>query len=174
LRARGLTPENLDRLTVSMSKKGHLNIGWPYKPGEVIAAQMNGAYAAAVSLLDGEAFVDQYDQSRLADPRILAIIPRIDIIHEPELDRGGASKRHAVKVDAVQTDGTRLSTKIEQRRGSAEHPLSQDEVEQKFRRIAAVALAEASIEELIERIGALENEPSLDRLIELTTTARGR
>ena len=25
-----------------MSKKGHLNIGFAYKPGEVIGAQMNG------------------------------------------------------------------------------------------------------------------------------------
>ena len=68
LRRRGLTQENLAQLTVRMSKKGHLNIGWPYKPGEVIAAQMNGQYAAAVTLIDGEAFIDQYDQARLADP----------------------------------------------------------------------------------------------------------
>jgi len=171
LRARGLTPDNLDRLTVRVSKKGHLNIGWPYRPGEVIAAQMNGFYAAAVSLLDGEAFVDQYNKSRLADPRILAIIPRIDIVHEPELDRGGASQRHAVTIDAVQKDGSLLSTMVEQRRGSAEHPLGRDEVERKFRRVAAAALPDASIEELIELVGALESEPTLNRLMALIATA---
>ena len=173
LRARGLTPDNLERLTVRMSKKGHLNIGWPYKPGEVIAAQMNGSYAAAVSLLDGEAFVDQYDASRLADPQILAIIPRIDIVHEPELDRGGASKRHAVTIDAVRKDGSLLSTMVEQRRGSAEHPLGHDEVERKFRRVAAAALPETSIEELVELVGALESEPNLNRLAALIATAVG-
>jgi hypothetical protein len=46
LRRRGLSPNNLDRMTVGMSRKGHLNIGWPYRLGEVIAAQMNGSYAA--------------------------------------------------------------------------------------------------------------------------------
>ena len=71
LRARGLDAGNLARLTVRMSKKSHLNIGWPYQPGEVITAQMNGSYAAAVTLLDGDAFIDQYDETaarRSRDP----------------------------------------------------------------------------------------------------------
>ena len=88
-----------------MSKKGYINIGWPYRPDEVITAQMNGSYAAAVALLDGDAFIDQYDERRLADPAILALLPRIEFIHDPELDLGGAAKRHAVKIDAKMIDG---------------------------------------------------------------------
>src|SRR5262249_13991915 len=122
LRSRGLAAENLAHLTVRMSKKGHLNIGWPYKPGDVIAAQMNGQYAAAVALLDGEAFIDQYGEERLADPRILSLLPRIEFQHDPELDRGGAGGRHAVRIEAVRRDGSRLSAAVEQRRGSADHP----------------------------------------------------
>ena len=60
MRDSGLTPANLERLTVRMSKKGHINIGWPYRPGDVMSAQMNGSYAAAVALIDGDAFIDQY------------------------------------------------------------------------------------------------------------------
>ncbi|HKF93791.1 MAG TPA: hypothetical protein VKB96_04150, partial [Gammaproteobacteria bacterium] len=63
LRSRGLTAANLQRMTVRMSNKGHSNIGWPYSPGEVITAQMNGFYAAAVTLLDGDAFIDQYAEA---------------------------------------------------------------------------------------------------------------
>ena len=58
LRRRGLSHDNFDRMTVRMSRKGHLNIGFPYRPGEVITAQMNGFYAASVALLDGEAFLE--------------------------------------------------------------------------------------------------------------------
>src|SRR5215813_12951418 len=135
LRRRGLSPDNIERMTVRMSRKGHLNIAFPYRPGEVIAAQMNGFYAAAVALLDGEAFIDQYTEARLADPRILALIPRIDIRHDPALDRGGAARRHTVTIEAVRRDGSVMATTVEQRRGSADHPLPRDEVEAKFRRI---------------------------------------
>jgi aconitate decarboxylase len=107
-----------------MSKKGQLNVGWPYRPGDVISAQMNGYYAAAVALIDGDAFIDQYKEDRLADPRILALMPRIEIIHDPDLDRGGAATRHAVKIQAALKDAGILSASIEQRRGSIELPLS--------------------------------------------------
>jgi aconitate decarboxylase len=169
LRRRGLSVDNLDRMTVRMSRKGHLNIGFPYRPGEVITAQMNGFYAAAVALLDGEAFIDQYAEARLADPRILALIPHIAISHDPELDRGGAAKRHTVAIEAVRHDGGTLSTTVEQRRGSAEHPLSRADVEAKFRRIAAVALRPAAIDELVGLVDTIEQQPDVHRLSTLIT-----
>ena len=169
LRSRGLNADNLARLTVRMSRKGHINIGWPYRPGEVITAQMNGSYAAAVTLIDGEAFIDQYDEQRLADPAILALMQRIDFVHDPELDRGGAAKRHAVKIEAVRKDGIVLSATIEQRRGSADHPLTTTEIEQKFRRLAAVALSASAIDELISMVSAIEHQTNLQRLAALIT-----
>jgi 2-methylcitrate dehydratase PrpD len=173
LRKQGLTAANLEHLTIHMSKKGHLNIGWPYRPGEVLAAQMNGFYAAAVTLVEGDAFIDQYKPERLADPAILALLPRIDIVHDPNLDRGGAAKRHAVRIDATRADGSRLTTFVEQRRGSAEHPLARPEIEQKFRRLAADSLTEGAIEELISIVDRLETQPNVNRLAELITTTAG-
>ena len=172
LRKQGLTADNLERLTIRMSKKGQLNIGWPYRPGEILTAQMNGYYAAAVALLDGDAFIDQYAPVRLADPEILALLPRIDIVHDPDLDRGGAAKRHAVRIDAVRNDGSALTAFVEQRRGSAEHPLAKTEVEQKFRRLATASLTDPAIDELIGIVGRLETQPDLKRLAELITTTR--
>jgi aconitate decarboxylase len=171
LRRRGLAPDNLERMTVRMSRKGHLNIGWAYKPGEVIAAQMNGSYAAAVTLLDGQAFIDQYNEARLADPRILALTPRIDFQHDPKLDRGGAAKRHTVIIDAVLKDRSKLSTRVEQRRGSADYPLSRGEVETKFACTAASALPPVAIDELIELIEKIDQQTDVSRLAALITGA---
>jgi 2-methylcitrate dehydratase PrpD len=173
LRKQGLTAANLERLTIRMSKKGQLNIGWPYCPGEILTAQMNGYYAAAVTLLDNDAFIDQYAPLRLADPEILALLPRIDIVHDPDLDRGGAAKRHAVRIDAVRNDGSVLTAFVEQRRGSVEHPLAKAEVEQKFRRLATASLTGPAIDELIGIVSRLETQPDLKRLAELITTTRG-
>jgi aconitate decarboxylase len=167
LRSRGLSVENLERLTVWMSRKGHLNIGWPYHPGEVITAQMNGSYAAAVALIDGDAFIDQFSADRLSDPAILALVPRISFLHDPDLDRGGAAKRHAVRIEALRKDGSGLSTEIEQRRGSADHPLGAAEVEQKFRRLAAVVLSARDIDQAVELVATIERRDHLERLVSL-------
>jgi 2-methylcitrate dehydratase PrpD len=167
LRRRGLTVDNLARLSIRMSKKGQVNVGWPYKPGEVIAAQMNGYYIAAVTLLDGDAFIEQFAPGRLADPRILELLPRIDIVHDSELDLGGAAKRHAVHLDATLNVGQRISTYVEQRRGSAEHPLSSTETELKFRRLAATLLSESDMAEAMKIVQQIEREVGVRRLMSL-------
>jgi aconitate decarboxylase len=167
LRSRGLSVENLQRLTVWMSRKGHLNIGWPYRPDEVITAQMNGSYAAAVSLIDGDAFIDQFNEERLSDPAILALMPRITFMHDPVLDRGGATKRHAVRIEAVRRDGSVLSTEIEQRRGSPNRPLGIGEVEQKFRRLAGVVLSPRDIEDVMGLVATIQRKNHLEKLVSL-------
>jgi aconitate decarboxylase len=167
LRRRGLTADNLVRLTIRMSKKGQVNVGWPYQPGEVIAAQMNGYYIAAVTLLDGDAFIEQFAPARLADPSILNLLPRIDIVHDPELDLGGAVRRHAVHVAANLTDGRSLSTYVEQRRGSADHPLSSTETEQKFKRLASTSLSVSGIDEIMDVVRQIERLSDVRRLTAL-------
>ena len=163
LRQQGLRADNLDALTIRVSQKTQLNIGWPYQPSEIITAQMNGQYAAAVTLLDGDAFIDQYRQERLADPNILALVPRIHFVHDAEIDRAGAAKRHTVKVEAKLHDGSKLSTTVEQRRGSAEHPLGRAELEAKFRQLTPHSAAD----EFIAVIDNLEMEKDLRRLTSL-------
>jgi 2-methylcitrate dehydratase PrpD len=157
-----------------MSRKGATNIGWPYEPAGVVAAQMNGYYTAAVKLLDGEVFIEQFHGDRLADPRILALIPRIAILHDPVLDEGGAAKRHAVKVEARLCDGRTLSCAIEQRRGSFQKPLTEAELEAKFSRLAGSALAEPAVQEIREIVHDLEAQPHLGRLIELLSIGAAR
>ena len=174
LRGRGLSAANLEQLTIRMSRKGQVNVGWPYRPMDIITAQMNGSYAAAVTLIDGDAFIDQYEETRLADRQILALLPLIKIVHDPELDKGGAAKRHAVKIDAALKDGAVLSAFVEQRRGSAEHPLSTIEIEKKFRRLAALSLSEAAMDEVIDLVSRLEAQADLTRLVALMTTSRSR
>ena len=167
LMAQGLSIDNLERLTIRTSKKTKLNIGWPYVPNGIAAAQMNGYYTAAVKLLDGDAFIDQYREERLADPAILSIVPRIEIVHEPDLDLGGAAKRHAIRAEAVLTDGRVLHASVDQRKGSPEYPLSQADIAAKFHRLAAGALPEIKIDALADCIMHLENVTDIVKLTKL-------
>jgi 2-methylcitrate dehydratase PrpD len=133
---------------------------------------MNGYYIAAVTLRDGDAFIEQFAEARLADPKILDLLPRIDIVHDPELDRGGAGKRHAVHVDATLSNGQTMSAYVEQRRGSADHPLSATEAEQKFRRLASISISESDADEVIQLVQRIEREPGVERLMSLLAQNR--
>jgi aconitate decarboxylase len=153
---RGLSRGNLERLTIGMSKVGVNNVGWEYRPTSVVGAQMNGYYTAAVKLSDGEAFIDQYREDRIADRALLELIPKIEIRHDPELDAGGAAMRHAVKVHARAIDGRVWDEHVEHRRGSPHHPLDRGEIERKFLRTAASALEKDAAERLLECVSVVE------------------
>lgn len=153
----GLDRDNLEHLTIGMSKVGVNNVGWKYQPTSVVGAQMNGYFTAAIKLNDGEAFIDQYREERIADRAVLELIPKIEIRHDPELDIGGAALRHAVRVHARALDGRVWDRYVEHRRGSPHHPLSRGEIEQKFRRTAASALGDGAAEQLLECVFDVES-----------------
>ena len=170
--AGGLTADNLDRLSIGMCKKAMLNVGWEYKPSTIVSAQMNGYFVAAVKLLEGAAFIEQFRDELLADPRILGLIKRIEFRHDAALDLGGAAKRHAVNVEARLKDGRVLSARVEQRRGSAARPVPIAEVEQKFRLLTAQHLEADAIERIIAIVNNLENEADLGALCACLRAAR--
>lgn len=163
----GLTAENLDQLTIWLTKKGHTNVGWRYVPGEVVSAQMNASFTAAIKLLDGDAFVRQYLPERLADPRVLAIIDRIEMRHDPELDKAGAAKRHAIRAEAKLRDGRRIEVAVQDRLGSAERPVPPERIRQKFRTLVEGRLSPAVADEVEALIAGLDREEHLDRLLSL-------
>jgi len=154
---RGLTAANLEHLTIKMSRIGVNNVGWEYRPSTIVAAQMNGFFTAGMKLVDGQSFIDQYREERIADPAIMSIIKKVEIVHDPELDIGGAPKRHAVKAHARATDGRTWDQYVEQRRGSPQYPLARAEIEQKFQRTAGAALAASAVDKLFKQVGSVES-----------------
>ncbi|MPZ45600.1 MAG: MmgE/PrpD family protein [Betaproteobacteria bacterium] len=164
LMQQGVNAGNLKMLRVYMSRKAVSNVGWPYVPAGVVAAQMNGYYTSAVKLLDGEVFVEQFAESRLADPRILALIERIRISHDPVFDAGGASTRHAVRVEAELDDASVRVEQVDQRRGSSRYPLGRADIERKFLGLAGPVLSRATAEQIVELIGRIDELQDMDAL----------
>jgi|HubBroStandDraft_1064217.scaffolds.fasta_scaffold41926_2 aconitate decarboxylase len=164
LMQRGLTAGNLEHLTIHMTSKAARNVGWAYRPDGVVAAQMNGYFAAASKLRDGVVFAEQYADNKLTDPATLAIIERMRIVHDPVLDEGGTAKRHASRIEASLSNGERLSVFTEQRRGSSHRPLTQDEVIGKYRVLTANVLDRQTIEDLLDLILRIETQPDITAL----------
>ena len=171
LMQQGITARDLKELRIYMSRKAVSNVGWKYVPAGVVAAQMNGYYAAAVKLLDGDVFIDQFAEPRLADPQVLRLIERIRIAHEPAFDAGGAATRHAVRVEAELNDGNVRSVEVEQRTGSSRFPLTRDRIETKFRRLARAALDERAVENILESIERIDELHDMEHFAKLLQPA---
>lgn len=172
LRANQLTPDDVSQVDIGMSPMTYTHCAWEYKAQGVTAAQMNLYYGIAVIGFDGMAFVAQYAEDRLADPKIMDFIKRIHARIDPEIEAMGPAYRHAARVTITARDGRQYKHEILNRRGSPENPLSHDEVVYKFRNVVASCLSGKDIDRVIALTEQLDTTTDTAELFGLLAAAR--
>ena len=165
LRENRLGADDIEEVEASLSQATYVHCAWEYKAQGVTAAQMNLYYGLAMIALDGTAFVDQYREERLRDPRVLALIPRIKARIDPEIEKMGALFRHAARVRVRTRDGRTFNAELLNRRGSAENPLAPQDIEHKFRAVTRSCLSPRHIERTVALVQGIDAQASLDELI---------
>jgi 2-methylcitrate dehydratase PrpD len=157
MRKHRLAAEDITSVKVGIGTMTHVHCAWPYRAQGVTAAQMNLYYGLAVMALDGEAFVKQYVEDRLNDPRIVDFIGRIEAYIDADIDAMGPAARHAARVTVVTRDGRELREEVLQRHGSPENPLTPAEVTHKFRSVAGARLSRDQVEQIVDLSARLEH-----------------
>jgi 2-methylcitrate dehydratase PrpD len=167
MREGSLTADDITRVEAGLSPMTHVHCAWEYTAQGVTAAQMNLYYGLAVTALDGMAFTEQYQNSRLRDPSILEFIKRVSAHVDPEIERMGAPARHAARVRVTTRDGRSFEKMLLDRRGSPEYPLSREDIEYKFRHVVAPCVNKTRAERIIEVVRTLDISDSISELIHL-------
>jgi 2-methylcitrate dehydratase PrpD len=109
----------------------------------------------AVMLLDKTAsFHAAHDEPRMHDPAVLRQRAKIELVGDEELERR-RPRREAI-VEVVLNDGTRLREHVLAVRGTAENPMTRDEVTAKCRDLMAPLLGDAKTARLIQTTLTLE------------------
>jgi aconitate decarboxylase len=138
LRARnelGLRPDELAAMTIRLTHDSFHHNGWKLeRPTTTIGAQLNVAYVAAVALIDGEVFVDQFSSDRIDADDVWSIIERTTVIHDEAVDdlakRSGTPR--ATRVTVERQDGSIDEIEILEARGTRSLALSNEEIRTKF------------------------------------------
>ncbi|QBS36686.1 MmgE/PrpD family protein [Thermaerobacter sp. FW80] len=160
-----LRPEDVDHIEVRCTTATWHHVGWPYQPNGILAAQMNLAYTLAALLVDRALFVEQFAEDRLADPRILALVSRIRVVPDPNLDRLGREGRHTVELTLVTQDGRCYRRRVTHARGSRNNPLSYEEVMAKYERLAAPVVGREAALAVRDGVLACEEQADVAALI---------
>jgi aconitate decarboxylase len=162
----GIGPEDVEKVLVETTETVYVHCGWPYVyNGETIAAQMNLPYTAAVTLIDGTAFIDGYTDQRLGDPQILDLAARVQVVVAPDLDALGKDEMRAVRVTVTTKSGQTHTEGVLYRSGHWKNPLSDQDLAAKFRNLASRVItdeAAAAIQDVV-----LQLEKSADPVAEI-------
>jgi 2-methylcitrate dehydratase PrpD len=117
----------------------------------------------AVMLLDKTVtFHSAHDKPRMTDPALLRERAKVQLVPDEELERLYPQRQAIVEVTF--TDGTVLTERVEAVRGTAENPMTRDEVVTKCRDLMAPFLGAEKCDRLIESILHLEDLKNIREL----------
>ncbi len=124
---------------------------------------VNLQYVFAVALLDGDlTFEAAHSHERMNDPVVLDVKRKISLVKAPEL-MSGKTKGEGI-VEITTKDGSLLREHAVSVRGTAENPMTKEEVEKKCRELLEPILGRDRTQKLIDKIWNLEEVKNVREL----------
>ena len=123
-------------------------------------------YCTAVALADGEVTDAQFEHARFTDPKLLELVGKIQIHSDAALNERyprSIPNRLAVKI----ADGRTLVREVEFPRGHAHNPMTDAEVESKFRSLVEPRFGKAKADRILTACWALEKLATAGDLVRL-------
>jgi aconitate decarboxylase len=167
-----LAADMIDKITLRTTTATYHHTSWDYKPESTTAAQMNMQYVVSVTALEGEAFIDQFSEEKIEDPKIIEFSRKVQVVADPELDKLGPQYRHTVIAEVKTKDGRTFSERAETARGSEKRPMTSDEVVRKYRILAGKVLPEKRIAKIQDLVANLEKVDDVNKLAKLLVPKR--
>jgi 2-methylcitrate dehydratase PrpD len=117
---------------------------------------INVQHLVAIMLIDKTvSFRAAHDLARVNDPAVLRERAKIQLVADEEMERN-LPRREAL-VEITLNDGTKLSERVTAVRGTAQNPMTREEVVAKARDLITPVLGAATCAGLIDRVFAIEN-----------------
>jgi 2-methylcitrate dehydratase PrpD len=112
-------------------------------------------HMVAIMLLDKTAsFRSAHDKARMKDPGVLRQRAKVQVVADPRID-ARRPRREAI-VELTLADGTQLTQWVKDVRGTAENPMTRDEVVAKARDLISPVLGVSACSSLIQKVLAIE------------------
>lgn len=125
-------------------------------------------YTVAVALIHGTVAEHHFGNEYLYDPDVRALTQRVKVEVSDEANRR-MPEAMLCKLTIVTKDGRQHTAVVEYHKGHWKNPMSDSEVEAKFRSLAEKVQPRAATDRLLETIWKLENLADAGDLVRLTT-----
>jgi len=124
-------------------------------------------YAAGLVLMYGRIEPEYYDDPYLHDQRLLELVSRVKCMPSDEADRS-EHEFNLCELEIVLKSGERKTVRVEYHRGHFKNPMTDAEMEEKFRSMAQKHLSADRVDGLLRQLWALESVSKVGELIAAT------
>ena len=174
LREEGLDIEEVEEIDLGVAAAVLRTIAQPEeekaRPETGYAAQFSGPFTVATALAGGGGLgvsLDDFTDEAVKDPVKLDLASRVRCVADAECDRIFPNQFPAVLRVRLKS-GEAREARISHNRGGPENPLSDEELEVKFRANAGIALPAERVEELRSALEALGEADTVGDVVRLS------
>lgn len=122
-------------------------------------------YVLAIALVRGEVVIDDIIDDRRDEPRVSALLERITLVHDEDLDHNFPERYTAIVT--ITTESNTYSKRVDYAEGTPKKPFNRSDVEEKFRRVTATTTSAPQREQIIESVDDIENLDDVNELVAL-------
>jgi 2-methylcitrate dehydratase PrpD len=124
-------------------------------------------HAAAIGLVRGKAGIQEYTDEAVNDPQIRRVRELASTVGDPSITEDQA------RIEVELSTGARLSRFVEQSLGNIHRPMTDKQLEDKFRDQAVAALPAAQVEKAIKLCWQIDNLEDVAELIQAAVPREG-
>jgi 2-methylcitrate dehydratase PrpD len=155
----GLTGDEIERIDLRVDPLV-LELTGKRTPQVGLEGKFSVYHSAAVAIIHGRAGEDEYSDACVRDPKVIALRDKVHAVAEESI------REDECHVTVTLKDGRRLAKHVDHAIGSLERPMSDAQLESKFRTLAEGILGKARTDALIAKCH------EVDRLADVAELAR--
>jgi len=133
-----------------------------WRPTTRESADHSMPYVVANALIEGRFTDEAFAPERIRDPAMHALMDRITVTEDPELTRQVSSGLLPCRIEIVTRSGERKVAATDYPRGHYRNPMSDAEVEEKFRYHARRALDAKRVDHALAALWKIDDASNLD------------
>ena len=158
-------PEQVEQVTIAMAKYPLTRsliepLERKLNPTSVVDAQFSAPFAAAVAIVKRRAFIEEYSETGIRNPEVLAMARKVRWEVDAEAERLWP-KRYPCEVTIKLKDGRSLRSRVEWPKGDPENAVTEPELRTKYLTLAAPVLGEAAAKRSYSLISDVLKAPNL-------------
>ena len=163
-----LRPEQVEKIQIRSLARAADILSDPskYDPHTKETADHSLPYVIAAALVDRQVTPAQFEMKKIMDPTIRAQLNKVEVVADPEIEKVFPALQRVI-VNITTTDGRKFSKQLDYPKGDPRNPLTDAEIEEKFRALAEGVLSAKAQQKLIDAIWNLENCASVSKLMAL-------
>ena len=170
VRDHDLNPDDVSEIKVEVIARAADILGDPakYRPTSKETADHSLPYSLAVGLVDGMVTPLQFEQSRIDDVSLHAVMDKIKVLPNDEFEALFPEFQPS-QVTITLSDGTSHTARVDVPKGDPRDPMTEDEIAVKFNALGESVIGLDACNELRALVMNMENEETLARMFELMT-----